>query len=314
MEAPDYVEMEKLIKSEVHHIKPYRRNWCIDTGSGKWIAKKIANKRYASWWLNIDQELRLRGFQSMLTIQSDDQTWFLTPFIESRTGNYSNKNDIKKMISTLARFHHLGRGLKTPPVEGASFLLYHRLYYRLLQFYQVMCNMNHFPEDLSRILRRVGEKYYKAGVHTWKRLSHYPIIPLTNSYRMGNCLAHRDLASHNWIVDHREKVWLIDFETADYDLQLGDYFQISTRMLAENDWDMECLNEIMQSYESFLPLTTLEKKIYHILLSFPNEFYRESIGLAKRKAGYNWDSSLHYLHKISNHFDRWNQAIARLNI
>ena len=50
-------------------------------------------------------------------------------------------------------------------------------------------------------------------------------------------MAHRDLASHNILIGVTGKPWLIDFETADPDAQLGHLWQLASRALVE--WHSE---------------------------------------------------------------------------
>ncbi|TCS96476.1 phosphotransferase [Hazenella coriacea] len=312
MKQPHPYLMEKILHTSVRNMTPYRKNWCIETDQHKWIAKRVNNSDNLRWWIKVDQEMRQRGFHSMPIIRSDGKSWLCTPFIEGKTGNYANMEEVKRMIGVLAHFHLAGRGLTTPPEKGAAFLLYHRLHERLVQFYQLMKKVDSIPGELGVFLKRYGRDFYLDGYQTWQQIEKLPLQKIAHEERFLRNLTHRDLASHNWIISPNHQPWLIDFETADYDSQLGDVWQISSRILSENNWSDEWSEFVLLSYESYRPFTSLEKRIIYNLLSFPNEFFREAIGLAKKKRGYQMKYTFPYLQKLVNQRNQWQLQLKRI--
>ncbi|MBA4495772.1 phosphotransferase [Paenactinomyces guangxiensis] len=313
MREPRQVQMEQILHTAVRNITPYRKHWCIETDEEKWIAKRTRFPLRLKWWIQVDQELRRRGFTRMPPIRSDGVHWMLTPFIEGKTVSYSQMDEVEKIVPVLAHFHRIGRGLRTPPEQGAAFLLYHRLHDRLVRFYQVMRKAPSLQGELGELLRIYGKDFYLDAVKAWEELKWLPLASLNHEQRYRRYLTHRDLASHNWIIDSQGKPWLIDFETADYDCQLGDVWQIASRILSENNWSEKWYSKIFLAYESVRPLSALEKRIIVILLSFPNEFFRESIGLVEKKKGYSIRHSLPYLQKLAAQRDRWRQQIKQIS-
>ena len=134
MIQPHPLHIQKLLHTPVRRISPYRNNWCIETDFMWWIAKPFDGLK-ASWLIQVDRELRERGFQSMLPMITDGESWILTPFIQGKTCNYNNVSEVIRMIHTLAFFHQAGRYLKTPPPSGGAFLLTHRLQRRLQKLF-----------------------------------------------------------------------------------------------------------------------------------------------------------------------------------
>ncbi len=120
-------------------------------------------------------------------------------------------------------------------------------------------------------------------------------------------MAHRDLASHNILIDESGKSWLIDFETAEYDAQIGDLWQLLSRSLSEQDWDPTVLRETVAAYEKNRPLVPAERMILSVLLGFPNEFFREVLGLTLEKKGYTKEKTLPYLQKIARALPQWQE-------
>jgi hypothetical protein len=312
MKQPHSVWLEKSLSTSVHGLVPYRGNWRVATEKGEWVAKRVKDSAHLRWWTLVDRELRLRGFQAMPTFRSDGREWAFTRFLEARAGNYADRDETAKMMGTLAAFHLRGKNLTTPPKKGAPFLLYHRLHERLTDFYKVL-NVSHAVSgELGKLLRVAGPAFYRDGFEAWLCLGRLPLARWCHEGVLSRCLAHRDLASHNWLVDVDGQMWLIDFDTADYDAQIGDVWQMASRMLSETGWEEGGIERLLSAYEEVRPLTAIEKRILASLLAFPNEFYREAIGLVKRKPGYKLEHSLPYLQKITEYGETWRRQIRAL--
>lgn len=312
--------MEKIIKQftqktlqlEVEKIFPYRKQWYIRTISGDWIGKRIKQQKNPLWLVKINEELCRRGFLSMPTLKTDGKEWIFSTYIEGETGNYSSLEEVSKMMNTLGQFHAAGQKIFAPSKKPVEFLLYHRLYRRLVQYYHIINNAHKIQGELGDLIRAHGRDFYLDGLVAWEKLQNSPLRKLTDQERkMGN-LAHRDLASHNWIIDKNQNPWLIDWDTADYDLQLGDVWQMSVRILTQNSWSDPWIETIFKSYEEVCPLTSMERSLLSVLFEFPNEFYREVIGLAYKKKGYKERSVLPYLNKIILSRAAWRNQIKQL--
>lgn len=313
MKQPHRVPMERILHTAVRNITPYRKNWCLHTDGQKWIAKRARSSTRLRWWLKVDHELRMRGFTMMPPIRSDGFEWILTPFLEGKTGSYTKLDDVKKMVEVLAHFHATGRGCTTPPAEGAAFLLTQRLHDRLVQFYQLMKKADSIPGELGKLLRQYGRDFYLDGLKAWQQLEWLPLQKINEEERWMRFITHRDLASHNWIIAPDGQPWLIDFETADYDCQLGDVWQIASRILSEHNWADEWCETVLYKYDSVRPLSALEKQIIYTLFSFPNEFFREAIGLVEKKRGYVLKHTLPYLQKLAEQRGEWQSQLRRIS-
>lgn len=313
MRPPHLHQLEYLLQRSVQSIIPYRKNWCVETAEQKWIAKRTRDPAKLSWWLQVDHELRTRGFTAMPQLLSDGSDWFVMPFVEGSAADYASWDEVEKVVQVLAHFHRSGCGLETPPEHGAAFLLYQRIHDRLVHFYEAIKKAPHLEGELGELLRHHGRDFYLDGIRTWERLERLPIQEMTHRARYHHALTHRDLASHNWLLDISGTPWLIDFETADYDLQSGDVWQIASRILAENDWQEEWIEHIFTTYEAIYPLSPFDKKMITTLFSFPNEFYRETIGLIERKKGYTLDHSLPYLQTLAQNHEHWKAQVKRMS-
>jgi len=295
----DQKRIEWLLKTKVKKIVPYQKHYLVYTmDQKKWYVKKNKNKVHLRWWSFVDAELRSRGFTAMPTFYTDGYELAVTSWIHGRIGSYRNLDQALRLVRQLARFHFVGQALQTPPKQEVAFLFVDRLYHRLSKFYKLMKRVDTIPGAFGRLLTQYGPQFYADGYRVWQKLKQFPFQEYVLWERQHRRLAHRDLASHNWIMDER-KVWLIDFDLADYDSQLGDIWQMFTRIMADKKWDPSLYQELLRNYESIRPLSELERKMLNVLIFFPNEFMREAIGLANRQRGYSFSATYPYLERIA---------------
>lgn len=295
----DRKRIEWLLKAKVTKMVPFHKHYLVYTSDHKkWVLKKGKNQEHLRWWLSIDQELRDRGFNDMPAFYTDGSKYMVTPWIQGKVGTYRDPEQAIRLIRHLAFFHQAGQQLNTPPKQEVAFLFFDRLYHRLKQFYQLLRRVDSIPGKLGQLLKQYGPQFYTDGYRVWRKLRQLPLQDYVLWERSHRRLAHRDLASHNWIVDE-ERIWLIDFDLADYDSQLGDIWQIVTRIMAEHPESKTIDQELLKSYESIRPLNEFEKNMLRLLVYFPNEFMRESIGLAKKHQGYSFSSTFPYLERMA---------------
>jgi len=84
------------------------------------------------------------------------------------------------------------------------------------------------------------------------------------------------------------------------------------RIFCKNNWDEKKLLTILAIYNKYRRLSSLEEKIIFILYRFPNEFYREALGIAKRKKGYKSEISLPYLKKMAENRTKYMRSLKGL--
>lgn len=303
---------ERLLQTPVIEAVPFRRNWLLKTREGDWVAKRVTRPGHLKWWLQVDQELRVRGFHGMPPIRSDGSRWLLTPLIEGRVAHYRNKEDITKTAQLLAHFHRVGYWLSIPKQRSSRHLL-ERMDHRLRDFSLLMQQMDRIEGKIGHLLRVHGGSFYQEGIQARKRLARLPLGQLIVMDRTSFALTHRDLASHNILIDRQGTAWLIDFDSAEYDCQLGDLWQLLSRALSEQGWERSIWNDVLSSYEAIRPLQPVESAILPELLAFPNEFYREALGLAQKKRGYTAAKTLPYLEWIVQTRPAWQRLVRELS-
>lgn len=220
-------------------------------------------------------------------------------FLCGRTIRYQNVEQLREAVKLLARFHKAAHGIRTPSGRTAN-QLPEKLTRRYKQYEEMYSALSAFPE-----FSLVAEEYRMVGEQALHRLTHSALKRLTKADAAAGCVAHRDLASHNILMNNENELWLIDFETADIDLQLGDLWQLASRALAVWRWDPAIYGLILRAYEEIRPLSADERMTLGQLFLFPNDFYRESLGLLRRREGFVAHRVIPYLRMLIRDREYW---------
>ncbi|MCS1351423.1 phosphotransferase [Mechercharimyces sp. CAU 1602] len=305
MAKEDRKHWGKMVGSPVIRVQRLGSYRTIITENGKWMVKEIHSLDRSKWWINVDQEMRKRGYRWMPRIVSDHDRWILTHWIEGRKADYRNKRDAEDCIRMLALFHRLGQKLPVHWQGREADLFHQRLTRRLKKFHTVVMEREDVSGKAGEILKKYGPSLYVQGLHVLHQLEDVGLAKYTAAARAERKVAHRDLANHNWVVDKRSVPWLIDFETASYDCQLGDLWQFLARVMSENKWDVHFWYRLLKMYDAIHPLTKYEKEVLRLLFAFPNEFYREMIGVVTMKSGYKPEYTLPYIKQLVGTFPQW---------
>jgi CotS family spore coat protein len=227
---------------------------------------------------------------------------WLTSFIVGQNCTYKSVTEAKACVRRLASFHCSGYRVAIKAKKKRPLLFAARMKRRLANFYRL--SKAQVSGRLGVILKQQGPQFYFEGLKSWDLLCRLNYQAYCTDCWQERLLTHRDLASHNFMIDKNNKTWLIDFETAEYDAQIGDLGQVITRILAMHKWSAELFKVLLKAYEAIMPLNAYQHEILLLLLRFPNEFFREALGLAERKPGYNPKKTMAYLEKLiaENHY------------
>ncbi|OYD09917.1 phosphotransferase [Paludifilum halophilum] len=309
MDPREKGQWERALGASITEMVSLQRSRLLITRRGNWVVKPVRRPEHLLWWSRVDRELRIRGFQRMPVFRTDGYRWIFTEWVNGQTASYRRKEELVRTAGLLAHFHRAGKGLFTPACREAAFLLSDRLDSRLRDFFKLWKERRDIPGEAGHLLRRYGFRFYRLGEEAWNRLDQLPWEEWIRWERGCRFLTHRDLASHNVLLDRTGGPWLIDFETADYDGQVGDLWQLLSRGMCEHNWDLQVFREVVGTYESIRPLSSLEKRLLTVLLGFPNEFYRELSGLIRKKPGYRKEKTLPHLRRIIRTVPLWRRFL-----
>lgn len=286
---------EPIVFTGKKHGFPY-----ILTTSSGWLVKPIQDLDRMIWWKQIDELLRQREFHAMPAFFIWQGKWIVMEYIRGRTAHYRNMSDLQRAVRLLARFHLAAHQAPQRPPLRSGISLPERLTNRYEQYRQLHNQLACFPH-----LFPASKQFALLGEKALERLDHTPLTDLTTIDRAQGAVSHRDLASHNIVIDKDGTAWLIDFDTVNVDLRLGDLWQMCSRALVEWHWAPHIYDTMLQTYETVRPLNVLERSTLAHLFLYPNDFYREALGLLKQRSGFTHHKVVSYLQMMCRDCDKW---------
>lgn len=281
----------------------------LKTPSARWLVKPVDRTEKMFWWQRADRLIRKKGFRSMPDFFVWQDRWLVMRYIPGRTARYRNVWDLRQSAVLLARFHRKAIAVETPPDFDVRRTLADRLVNRFEQYEKVCRQLSAFPQFAF-----ASEDFRRHGERALNRIDRTALRRVVSSGVEEGTVAHRDLASHNILIGVTGKPWLIDFETADLDAQLGDLWQLASRALVEWHWNPHVFAFILRTYEAIRPLSTDEKRLLSQLFLFPNDFYREALGLIKHRQGFDEQKVIPYLQMLVRDERKWNAFLSWLGV
>lgn len=278
-------------KCQVKSVKGKRKAFLVETNRGPLFIKSYGSVEKAEWVITLSEQLIEKGFSQTLqyiyTARGFPYFSYLGRYyvatrpIKGRDARYSSRSDIMASVRCLGQFHRYARQISGGPLlRTPSAPLITKWEDRYHRF--------------SKIITHLKNGYYLGGLE--KKIVRYaPFIlkeaeialdlarrsPLNTEYQQAvqqRCVSHRDLASHNFIVD-QQAAYLIDYDTAMYDTQLVDVIQMLNRTLDEQAWDFDVFADMMEEYQKISPITETQTALSFLLLRYPDNFMREVVGL-----------------------------------
>lgn len=292
--------LEKAFRCQIHAVKPKRNVNLLKTDRGHWIIKGYKQLEKAVWVTQLSESLRQKGFLHTVQYVPDaggakifpyeDRYYTIMKMIDGREADNSSLSDVKKTAETLARFHVAAQGFPVPqPIgfEGKSVLL-DKWESRLEHFERITWAIEQKgPQNkLEQIIAQMAEPVIREGQEMLQSAYKLPLTPELFSAMERGTLAHRDVASHNFLVTPRSSCYLIDLDTVGHDVQLVDLVQLMSRMLLLQEYRMSSFVEAMEAYSKIKYLSDTQIWTVHQLLRYPDNFLREVTGLYGNRPGY----------------------------
>gem|GEM_PF-583691 len=291
--------LERAFRCHIHGVKPRRNVFLVKTDRGNWIVKGYKQLEKAEWVTHIAQALQEKGFTHTVQYLSDTAGEKIFPYqnryftvmkaIDGRESNNASLYDVKKAASTLARFHVAAKGFPAPPFafEGKPPLL-DKWEGRLEQFERITWDVEQRgPQNrLEQIIQLMAEEIRRDGRDLLQTAYKMPLMPEMYASIEQGTLAHRDVASHNFLITQHGSCYLIDLDTVGHDMQLVDLVQFMGRMLLLQHYSMDAFLEAIEAYCKINPLSDAQIWMIHQMLRYPDNFLREVTGIYANRPGY----------------------------
>ncbi|MFS0554429.1 phosphotransferase [Brevibacillus sp. 179-C9.3 HS] len=292
--------IEKAFRCQIYGVKPKRNVNLLKTDRGHWILKGYKQVEKAVWVTELAEALREKGFHHTVQyVPTTEGSKFFTfegrhytimRMIDGQEADNASLFDVKKTAETLARFHVAAQGfpiVHTFAYEGKPALL-DKWESRLEYFERLMWSIeqNGPQSKLENLISHQAEDVLRDGKELLQSAYKLPLTPEMFLALERGTLAHRDVASHNFLLTGRGNCYLIDLDTVGHDLQIVDLVQLMSRMLLMQEYRMDSFVEAMEAYSSVNYLSDTQIWAVHQLLRYPDNFLREVTGLYSQRPGY----------------------------
>ncbi len=255
------------IKKNVYKVKGNHQWWII-----KCYREHIKNKIWLLSNLLKDEEsyVTFVPFPNEKRWLEDrqGQYWCLMPYRDGEGFSFHKEEDRFAAIQLLKQFHEKTNGNKIGHIKHKSYIekLENR-YYRFIQTKNIFTRHNHyfFFKKMDKQLQQMLRKLRRLP---WDNLEYKALRRRT--------IIHGDCASHNFIRQSDEDIYLIDFDLVQYAPYVYEWIQLGQRFLFDGVLNVHELVKIPIFQE-------LQKDMYFQYgLMFPGDLLREWLHFLRR--------------------------------
>ncbi|WP_139490300.1 phosphotransferase [Brevibacillus dissolubilis] len=291
--------LERAFRCHIYGVKQKRTVYLVRTNRGLWVVKGYKELDKANWVTHLAQALRQQGFYQTVEYVPTETNELVYPYgnrfftvmkaIDGREANYAHSYDMKKSITTLGKFHQAAQGFHTmPTILGQKPPLMDKWERRLETFKRISEKINtRGPQNrLEQIILSMNKEIKRDGEEAVTAMKILPISEEMSKAATYGTLAHRDVASHNFMLTEPGTCFLIDLDTVDQDMQLVDLVQFMSRMLFLHGYSFAAFQDALDSYQKVNPLTDTQITMLYTMLRYPDNALREITGIYAKHPGY----------------------------
>lgn len=291
--------LEGEYRCQIYGVKPKRNVFQVRTNRGVWIVKGYKEREKAYWVTQLARILHEQGFFRTVQYVSTNEREQVIPFgqryytvmkaIDGQEANYATLYDVKKAATSLAQFHQAAQGIPfvfeddrgIPPI-------FDKWESRSDHFEQIMSKIgSRGPGSrFEQLIWQLSKEMQRDAYDSLEQMRELPFgAELYQAYLNGT-LAHRDVASHNFLITGRGNCYLIDLDTVHSDMQLVDLAQFMSRMLLLQGYQMNSFIDAIHAYTRIQSLSDGQIKMLVTMLQYPDNFLREVTGVYAKRPGY----------------------------
>jgi CotS family spore coat protein len=290
MQTEFYELLQRKWNFYIKSVKKRRKVFLLDTTKGPVFIKGYDSSIKADWVVSLSEQLVRKGFSNTLKyyytsdglayLSANGKHYVAMKPIGGRDAQYSSITDISKTTACLADFHRHARGIEGGPIlHTTSCPQIDKWEDRLHRFNNIIERMKR-----ARSLGSLDQRILRFSPYILQE-AHFALdlarrSPLISEYSRAlkeRHIAHRDLASHNFLIGSH--TYLIDYDTSVYDTQLIDLIQMLNRVLDQQAWSLDVFSKMLEIYQGKMPISEAQTALIFLLLKYPDNFMREVIGL-----------------------------------
>ncbi|KGT72739.1 serine kinase, partial [Bradyrhizobium japonicum] len=231
--------------------------------------------------------------------------------IDGRESDHTSLSDIKKSAQALAKFHLAAQGFFNPSemVRNKPPLL-EKWEERYAQFEKISQQISRRgPQNrMEQLIAGMSKEIKRDSFDVISRAASLPLDRVMEHAHFNGTMAHRDVASHNFLLNDQGDCYLIDLDTVAHDMQLVDLVQFMGRMLLLQGYSVQAFVEAINAYTKVKHLSDGEIWLIHQLLRYPDNFLREVTGVYAKRPGYK-AKGVYQLLQLENRYRRERRSL-----
>lgn len=290
--------LEKAFRCQIHGLKPRRNVYVAKTDRGIWIIKGYEQKEKAEWVTQLAEVLQEKGFYHTVQYQTHsgggkvlklgERYYTIMKAIDGREASYASLYDITRSMLTLARFHRAAQGFSPPLADQYQVPLLQKWEDRFAHFEKIAQSIAaKGPQNrLEQLIHSMGKEVRRDSQEVLLRAASMPLRSEWEQVFTLGTMAHRDVASHNFLLTDKGSCYLIDLDTVSFDMQLVDLVQFMGRMLLLQGYSLAAFTKAIDAYMKINHLSDVQIWMIHQLLRYPDNFLREVTGVYAKRPGY----------------------------
>jgi Ser/Thr protein kinase RdoA (MazF antagonist) len=296
------VSFERAYNQPVKQMEELKsgRIYLLQTNTDRFVLKCYSDEEQVRWQEKCLQHLLDKNTKGIVPyvlnryrdyVNAYEDEWYVVmPWIPGRNLNPNDPVQVEDGIKLLAHFHRQATGVygKQPIIPFRSHVQ-QQWQDRLQQFEQSLTEVTPQRAEeygLLYFMDQIGEEAAEWGRTVLESLSEAYLLFLEEQAQGERRVAHRDVAPHNFLELDERRYYLLDYDLLDYSPPVYDVLQYTNRMLPYYKWSFDFAFRLFDQYRRNHPYGIVQAHTFALFLIYPQDIYREWLGVYKHKAGY----------------------------
>jgi len=303
------MEIEKMIETnydiKVSSYIPYRDGFIINAQDKKKYFFKSVNiseerlmfidglKKYLAQNGFHNTDRYLETHTQSICIAEENIRFVLTDFIAGRECDFFDANDITDATRLLANFHKCAKGYDHPDNNYMqNYLGMTPKWYakKIKEFNRIKSRASFRKTKFDSLLMEHIDYFIERSTTCLTKLKQSNYLELVKKAYNRLPVCHNDFSYYS-ILCSEKGLFVINFDSCQYELCVFDLMDFMVRRLRKCNWDIDEAKRILVIYNEIIPLSKDEMDLLKIIIRFPeklcktiNRYYNSK--KSKAKTGY----------------------------
>jgi len=224
----------------------------------------------------VDNYIRNREGE-ILSRENDRDKYVLKEWYEGRECDVKNQNEILEAVHQLAVLHRILRNIEPQEswtmgsVKVPSLLKEYEKHNKELK--RVRNYMRSKRKKTEFELRAINsyDLFYEQASRAFEGLKELmEQEPILSEKK----LCHGEF-SHHHIVFGNDYTAIIDFSKMHLEVQIADLYYFMRKIMEKNQWDLKLAKQMLDTYQTVLPLTYGEMQYLYYLFLYPEKYWKQ---------------------------------------